>query len=172
MAQIHIPFSREMAVAVMEGNKVATTPQPQQELIDHMKQHMKNMVGEYPDQYHEILCAGMLAHIDALSRPASTPTLPRDAVLRFSRIMETKLCEKDSIRDGWEDCDPVWLFERAEDEMGELKKEIAAYMNHSSLSPKWLTIKERVQREAADVANFCMMISDNMDSPRNPEAQK
>ena len=25
MAQIHIPFSREMAVAVMEGNKVATT---------------------------------------------------------------------------------------------------------------------------------------------------
>ena len=117
MAQIHIPFSREMAVAVMEGNKVATTPQPQQELIDHMKQHMKNMVGEYPDQYHEILCAGMLAHIDALSRPASIPTLPRDAVLRFSRIMETKLCEKDSIRDGWEDCDPVWLFERAEGRM-------------------------------------------------------
>jgi hypothetical protein len=93
-------------------------------------------------------------------------SLPRDAVVRFSRIMENKLCEKDSIRDGWDDCDPVWLFERAEQEMRELKSEITVYMNHSSLSPKWLTIAERVQREAADVANFCMMISDNMESLR------
>ena len=90
-------------------------------------------------------------------------SLPRDAVLRFSRIMETKLKEKDGQRDGWEDCDPLWLFERAEEEMKELKKEITVYMNHSSLSPKWLVIKERIQREAADVANFCMMISDNME---------
>ena len=90
-------------------------------------------------------------------------SLPRDAVLRFSRIMETKLKEKDGLRDGWDDCDPVWLFERAGDEMKELKKEITMYMNHSSLSPKWLVIKERIQREAADVANFCMMISDNME---------
>jgi len=96
-------------------------------------------------------------------------SLPRDSVLRFSRIMETKLREKDDIRDGWEDCDPIWLFERAEKEMKELKDEIQMYMNHSSLSPKWLTIKERVQREAADVANFCMMISDNMESLRTKE---
>jgi hypothetical protein len=78
--------------------------------------------------------------------------------------METKLRENDGIRDGWEECDPVWLFERAEEEMKELKNEIQMYMNHSSLSPKWLSIKERVQREAADVANFCMMISDNIES--------
>jgi methionine synthase II (cobalamin-independent) len=100
-------------------------------------------------------------------------SLPRDAVVRFSRIMENKLCEKDSIRDGWDDCDPVWLFERAEQEMRELKSEITVYMNHSSLSPKWLTIAERVQREAADVANFCMMISDNMESLRKtPKEQE
>lgn len=95
-------------------------------------------------------------------------SLPRDPILRFSRIMETKLREHDD-RDGWEDCDLVWLFERAEDEMKELKKEITMYMNHSSLSPKWLVIKERVQREAADVANFCMMMSDNMESLRTKE---
>jgi hypothetical protein len=95
-------------------------------------------------------------------------SLPREPILRFSRIMEIKLREHDD-RDGWEDCDPVWLFKRAEGEMKELKKEITMYMNHSSLSPKWLSIKERVQREAADVANFCMMVSDNMESLRKEQ---
>jgi hypothetical protein len=114
---------------------------------------------DYRKGYSDGISAENTRVLDELS-------LPRDPIIRFARIMETKLRENDSRRDGWDDCDPIWLFERAEEEMLELKKEITMYMNHSSLSPKWLSIKERMQREAADVANFCMMISDNMESLR------
>lgn len=48
------------------------------ELIEHMTKHIKQMEEEYPDQYHTILADGMIYHIADMarrirSRPAPNP---------------------------------------------------------------------------------------------------
>jgi NTP pyrophosphatase (non-canonical NTP hydrolase) len=72
----------------------------------------------------------------------------RPKVMAFAQAMEERLAEHDS-RPGWENA-PYWfLLSRLIEEIGELA---IAMRGATSMS---------VLREAADVANFCMMIADN-----------
>jgi NTP pyrophosphatase (non-canonical NTP hydrolase) len=62
--------------------------------------------------------------------------------------MEERLLEND-YKGGGEDCTPAWLLKRLGEELKELRKALRA-----KDSP------ERIACEAADVANFAMMIAD------------
>lgn len=78
----------------------------------------------------------------------------REAVKTFACQMELTLQEHDEERgeDGWRG-ETIWfLIQRAQDELEELYK---AYKDCRPL---------KVCEEAIDVANFCMMISDNLKS--------
>lgn len=73
----------------------------------------------------------------------------RPEVLAFATLMEAKL-RKNDHKKHWSTCDIDYLEERLEDEVDELK----------------LAVRERtsevVAREAADVANYAMMIADKL----------
>lgn len=73
----------------------------------------------------------------------------RDVVWRFALLMEKRLRENEH-KGGWEDERMDWLFARLLDEAGELEAE----MNPNAV-PRQIAV------EAADVANFAMMIADN-----------
>ena len=75
----------------------------------------------------------------------------RPEVLRFAENMEKKLREHDD-RPGWKDNAPEALLARLRQETDELDEAIASRMQTTSSS--------EVMDEAADVANFCMMIHD------------
>ena len=71
---------------------------------------------------------------------------PRDELLAFACNMERKLRENDH-KVGWEHLNDKWLLCRIRQELAELEKVIKCNGN--------------VVDEAADVANFIMMIADN-----------
>lgn len=75
---------------------------------------------------------------------------PRDEVLEFSEDMEHQLSNNDH-KGHWSGCTNAYLLRRLETECRELRREL----EKSRVKP------ERVIREAADVANFAMMIADN-----------
>ena len=71
----------------------------------------------------------------------------RSEVLEFATIMEKKLAEHDD-RPGWKHCTPEWLLDRLLEEVMELR---------------WSVLgngEDDIPREAADVANFAMMLAD------------
>jgi NTP pyrophosphatase (non-canonical NTP hydrolase) len=75
----------------------------------------------------------------------------RHSIKWFAQKMEQKLRQKDERRGryGWrKGTDPIWLFQRLLQEARELVQ--AMYEHNSRL----------VIQEAADVANFAMMIAD------------
>ena len=74
----------------------------------------------------------------------------RDSLWSFAELMESRLGEKDSGRGarGWSEYHPLWPFTRAEECMVELKDEL---MRGST---------DGILRQAADVANYLMMLSD------------
>jgi len=73
---------------------------------------------------------------------------PRREVFNFSLAMEEKLDENDD-KGHWDGCTEAWLLNRLKQETGELRRAIKK--NKPALE---------VLREAADVANFAMMIAD------------
>lgn len=73
----------------------------------------------------------------------------RPSVLEFAQKMERKLRLHDD-RGGWAGCNVMWLEKRMEEELSELESAMLAG------SP------DDIDDEAADVANFLMMISENM----------
>lgn len=58
---------------------------------------------------------------------------------------------------GWEHCEYGWLSSRIEDEMHELNDALVTYLKDKS-NPN----ADAVLKECADVANFAMMIHDNV----------
>jgi NTP pyrophosphatase (non-canonical NTP hydrolase) len=84
-----------------------------------------------------------------------TKNKPRGVVLRFAVEMEKKLAENDH-KGGWDDCEPEWLLKRLREETRELAKLVRAEPNDRVASLETAT---QVAREAADVANFAMMIA-------------
>ena len=76
----------------------------------------------------------------------------RTDVRWFAERMEEKL-EKNVHKGGWEDCDEAYLVRRLLEEMSELVSSILEGKD-----------KHAIIEEAADVANFCMMIADNKNS--------
>ena len=73
-------------------------------------------------------------------------------VVAFARLMESVLAEHDENKgdDGWLEESPQWLFERLQDEVDEL----AAVIEESD--------PQLIAKEATDVANFAMMIVDQV----------
>lgn len=74
---------------------------------------------------------------------------PRPAVQRFAQAMERKLRQNDD-REGWEGCSYFYLLSMMEREVKEVRESLV------DQDPK------EAQLEAADVANFAMMIYDNL----------
>lgn len=70
-------------------------------------------------------------------------------VERFAKLMKLKLAVN-SHKGGWQDCDPEYLYYRLVEEVGELGRAIFG------------TRGGDIGCEAADVANFAMMIEDVM----------
>lgn len=75
----------------------------------------------------------------------------RDSVQWFAQIMESKLQENDD-KGGWDGCDLQYLSMRLTQE----RKELASAIKSGD--------KEKIIKECADVANFCMMIADNFNN--------
>ena len=71
----------------------------------------------------------------------------RASVRRLAQEMEERLRDND-YKGGWDDCTPRWLLKRLRDET----KELAAAIRQDS--------QPTILQEAADVANFAMMIFD------------
>lgn len=78
---------------------------------------------------------------------------PRHEVRAFARLMEKKLRKHDD-RPGWKDETRGWLLSRLRDETEELHRAIHKPDHGQPLD------SELIGREAADVANFAMMIAD------------
>jgi NTP pyrophosphatase (non-canonical NTP hydrolase) len=73
----------------------------------------------------------------------------RQEVQAFAAVMEAKLKENDGTKSHWSKSDFAWLLERLREEVDELE---AALEEGNPIE---------IMREAADVGNFAMMISDN-----------
>lgn len=78
----------------------------------------------------------------------------RAEVLWFAQAMERELQANDH-KSHWSGCEVTYLLRRLRDEMGELDRAL------SNGAPS-----ERIISEAADVANFAMMVADNARVPR------
>ena len=87
---------------------------------------------------------------------ADSPTAA--SVQQFAKVMEQKLSENrhKGDRQGWLECSPEWLFSRLVEEVGE----VAAIMRGSEGVGQYADCK--LERELADVANFCMMLADRV----------
>jgi NTP pyrophosphatase (non-canonical NTP hydrolase) len=73
----------------------------------------------------------------------------RKEVTAFAQIMEEMLQQND-YKGGWSKCNPQWLLMRLQQEVEELDAEL-------SVTP---FNQENIRKEAADVANFAMMVVD------------
>lgn len=76
----------------------------------------------------------------------------RASVAWFAEAMEEQLVANDH-KSGWDDLSLPRLLQRLEQEAGELRRAIAASPGKNST--------QRIIQEAADVANFALMIADN-----------
>lgn len=76
----------------------------------------------------------------------------RESVKWFAEQMENKLKENDK-KGGWDDCNIYWLIQRIREETNELLSAV-------NLNRDLGATKENIIREAADVANFAMMVAD------------
>lgn len=76
-------------------------------------------------------------------------TTLRHEVQVFAAAMERKLREND-YKGGWRHMAPKWLLKRLRQEVKELERRLA----EKTAKPK------EIASEAADVANFAMMIAD------------
>jgi len=77
-----------------------------------------------------------------------TEEMRKEAVAKFAAAMEKKLLYN-SHKGGWRELDYKYLFRRIHEELGELEKAVDAK-----------TKPDIVLDEAADVANFAMMIAE------------
>jgi NTP pyrophosphatase (non-canonical NTP hydrolase) len=84
----------------------------------------------------------------------------RPSVAAFAALMERVLRDNDH-KGGWQDCEPEWLLMRLRQEVAELdeamQKGTIARRDESGRTSDW---PADIAREAADVANFAMMIAD------------
>jgi NTP pyrophosphatase (non-canonical NTP hydrolase) len=71
-------------------------------------------------------------------------------LLRFAMLMQDKLDENCHKR-GWSDLSPAWLLRRMREETGEIRTALRKKKDALTIA-----------RECADVANFAMMLADNL----------
>jgi hypothetical protein len=77
-----------------------------------------------------------------------TDLILRPEVLRFAQVMEARLRDNDH-KGGWENESDSYLLRRLDEETTELQRAVFGMTD------------EYIIMEAADVANFAMMIADN-----------
>ena len=80
---------------------------------------------------------------------------------QLRQAMESQL-KANNHKEGWENCDAMWLIRRIADERAELKRAVEAYTQifHLSSYETKRRILANILEEAADVANFAMMVAD------------
>jgi NTP pyrophosphatase (non-canonical NTP hydrolase) len=101
-------------------------------------------------------------HLEACGRPAAGESVSalklRPEVEAFAQLMEQKLRQNDH-KDHWSHEEPGWLLKRLHGEADELGGAVRKYRLDvpptCSTGDRW-----RIGAEAADVANFAMMIAD------------
>jgi NTP pyrophosphatase (non-canonical NTP hydrolase) len=79
------------------------------------------------------------------------PPITRDVVSWFAHQMELKLKENDH-KGCWSESTNEYLFKRLQEEIEEFKM---------AVKNRYSPFGNSIEQEAADVANFCMMIADN-----------
>ena len=77
----------------------------------------------------------------------------------FARVMESVLKSNDH-KGGWEKCDIDFFEKKLDEEFDELVEALMLY-KHDKKSRTDL-VRSGIMREAADLANICMMIHDNL----------
>ena len=109
------------------------------------------IAGTLPDKDDNDILRSELLHslIKKLTSPQPEKDDVRPEVIAFARAMELKLQLNDS-KGGWDNCTTEWLTSRILQETGEL---ILANAAQEGNSP---------EDEAVDVANFAMMIWNNI----------
>lgn len=86
----------------------------------------------------------------------------RPEVRAFADLMEAQLRANDH-KPGWKNDNDLDLFERLGEESAELLSALHRHAKRLSWGDGWVMetdTEERIGREAADVANFAMMIAD------------
>ena len=71
-------------------------------------------------------------------------------------IEMVKKLEKNKHKGGWSSCTPEYLSRRLGQELKELRSIMYAHYHHSE------NTKIQIIRECADIANFAMMIAENV----------
>ena len=105
--------------------------------------------------------AALLAAARGEAAPVVDETELRPSVLAFARLMEAKLRANDH-KSGWSGEDFFDLFDRLIEETSELHNALCRHAKRLSWGDSWVMedTKAWVGEEAADVANFAMMIAD------------
>lgn len=86
----------------------------------------------------------------------------RPEIEAFAQMMERVLRDNEH-KGGWSKCEPFWLLRRLFQETDELTLAISEHLGRTLFPPRSLDSaprKHELAREAADVANFAMMIAD------------
>lgn len=83
----------------------------------------------------------------------------REVVRWFAEQMEVRLKENDH-KGGWQNCRNTWLMGRLLEEFVELQKAVDECNRAPADDPLLPMARLNVLREAADVANFAMMVAD------------
>jgi len=88
--------------------------------------------------------------------------MPRESVVWFSERMEERLLANDH-KGGWGTCSAFFLLGRLIEEVKELEEVLQSFMGPpmGSSGEDMRLLCNKVLGEAADVANFAMMIADN-----------
>jgi len=76
---------------------------------------------------------------------------PRKSVRKFAKLME-KVLQSNDHKGGWQDEDFIYLWNRLIDEM----EELGCQLKKTTLD------KKGIIKETVDIANFCMMIAENI----------
>ena len=81
----------------------------------------------------------------------------REGLQWFAEAMELTLRKHDQNKRGWKHLSAKWLTKRMVDEAGEARSACEAHRKSGSV-----VSRDRAIRECADVANFAMMLADNL----------
>lgn len=105
------------------------------------------------------ICGTVAVCSDIPSRDLPKPVLrlvPRKELMDFARAME-KVLRQNDWKQGWKGDSPTALIDRIWDEIREMEVSMSNYRKNNAQV-------DDVQKELVDIANFCMMAWDRLES--------